>query len=37
MAKNKRCIICKKINLRKEAKTCCQSCAAKLAWQTRGE
>lgn len=30
------CIICK-INPKrsKKAKTCCQSCAAKLAWKTR--
>jgi len=35
----KKCIICGKdiINrVSKEAKTCCQSCAGKLAWETMG-
>ena len=30
------CVVCKvKERRSKKAKTCCQSCAAKLAWETR--
>ncbi len=33
-----KCVICKVIPRRnKKAKTCCQSCAGKLAWENRIE
>jgi len=36
--RNGYCVICKSKPARsKTAKTCCQSCAGKLAWETRSE